>query len=274
MSVESVIGTDKTRSMENNSYLKVADEVKSQSEMDKDAFINLLVTQMKYQDPLEPMDNSQMLAQLAQFSALEQMMNVANVSTKQLANGMIGEYVEYRHDNPDTGNSEYRIGKVDYVKTSGDTPIIGIGGNEVKIDQIYQVFDSSNMQANSTAFELLGKTVQGIVKEKNAEGVEEDIIIEGEVLGIEMKDGDPYMVIGSGSKKVVIAFENVQSVVEKPSITGKTVTGTYKDKEGKTQTITGIAEYIKIQKSGTLVYVKGESEGIFIEFDNISEVKN
>lgn len=64
----------------NSDYLKVTEEVKEQSELDKDAFINLLVTQMKYQDPLDPVDNSEMLAQLAQFTALEQMMNVAQAS--------------------------------------------------------------------------------------------------------------------------------------------------------------------------------------------------
>ena len=44
--------------------------------LDKDAFLQLLVTQMQYQDPLDPQDNSEYVAQLAQFSALEQMTNV------------------------------------------------------------------------------------------------------------------------------------------------------------------------------------------------------
>ncbi len=256
-----------------NNYLEVVGDVKSQAEMDKDAFINLLVTQMKYQDPLEPMDNSEMLAQLAQFSALEQMMNVAQASTKQLANGMIGKYVEYRYDNPDTGVSEYRIGRVDYVKMSGDTPVIGIGKTEVTMDAIYQVYDNSNIQSNMTAFELLGKTVQGIIEQVNEDGTKEDVIIEGEVLGIEMKDGNPYMIIGTGKDKVTIDFNDIQNVVETPSITGKTVTGTYIDANGEKQTITGIAEYIKIEKAGTMVYVNGESEGVFVKFENISLVK-
>lgn len=43
----------------------------------KDEFLKLLVTQLSYQDPLDPMDNRESIAQLAQFSALEQMQNVA-----------------------------------------------------------------------------------------------------------------------------------------------------------------------------------------------------
>ncbi|MFP4017452.1 MAG: flagellar hook capping FlgD N-terminal domain-containing protein [Halanaerobiales bacterium] len=42
----------------------------------KDAFLQLLVTQMKNQDPLEPMDNQNFIAQMAQFSSLEQMQNM------------------------------------------------------------------------------------------------------------------------------------------------------------------------------------------------------
>lgn len=47
-----------------------------QSELGKDAFLQLLVLQMQNQDPTNPMDNEDMLAQLAQFSSLEQMENL------------------------------------------------------------------------------------------------------------------------------------------------------------------------------------------------------
>ena len=46
-------------------------------ELGKEEFLQLLTTQLRYQDPLNPMDNAQMIAQLAQFSALEQMQNVS-----------------------------------------------------------------------------------------------------------------------------------------------------------------------------------------------------
>ena len=46
---------------------------KTDNAVGKDAFLQLLITQMRYQDPLSPMDNQAFLAQLAQFSSLEQM---------------------------------------------------------------------------------------------------------------------------------------------------------------------------------------------------------
>lgn len=47
-----------------------------ESDLDKDAFLQLLVTQMQNQDPLDPVSSTEMIAQLAQFSSLEQMQNL------------------------------------------------------------------------------------------------------------------------------------------------------------------------------------------------------
>lgn len=63
---------------------KTEAEAVDQSTLDRDAFLQLLVLQMRYQDPMEPMDNTQMVAQLAQFSSLEQMENL-NDSFEQLS---------------------------------------------------------------------------------------------------------------------------------------------------------------------------------------------
>lgn len=49
---------------------------KADSNLDKDAFLKLLVTQLKNQDPLSPMEDKEFIAQMAQFSALEQMENL------------------------------------------------------------------------------------------------------------------------------------------------------------------------------------------------------
>lgn len=49
----------------------------SQAEVDKQAFLQLLITQLEHQDPFEPIKNEDFLAQLAQFSSLESLNNIA-----------------------------------------------------------------------------------------------------------------------------------------------------------------------------------------------------
>ena len=48
----------------------------ARSELGKDSFLNLLTTQLKNQNPLEPMDNTKFISQMAEFSSLEQMNNM------------------------------------------------------------------------------------------------------------------------------------------------------------------------------------------------------
>lgn len=55
-------------------------------ELDKNAFLRLLVTELKYQNPMNPADNKDFIAQLAQFSALEQTANL-NESVGALGEG-------------------------------------------------------------------------------------------------------------------------------------------------------------------------------------------
>ena len=67
-----------TSAIDNNGFSTGDSElsVYKSNVMDKDDFLNLLVTQLQHQDPLNPTDSTEFTAQLAQFSSLEQLSNV------------------------------------------------------------------------------------------------------------------------------------------------------------------------------------------------------
>jgi len=81
----------------------------SKSGMGQTEFLKLLVTQMKNQDPTNPMDNQQLTAQMAQFSSLEQLMNInsgltnllsaSNSTTSAQALSLIGKEVTVQGHN-------------------------------------------------------------------------------------------------------------------------------------------------------------------------------
>ena len=79
--------------VETASHTSVSKAAKSSSGMDKEAFLQLLVAQMKYQDPLEPTSNTEYIAQYAQFSQVEQMQNMSNSMDLQRASSLVGKEV-------------------------------------------------------------------------------------------------------------------------------------------------------------------------------------
>jgi flagellar basal-body rod modification protein FlgD len=58
----------------------------SSTDVNKEEFLKLLVAQIQNQDPMNPMDNQQFVAQLATFSSLEQLMSI-NAAVSKLAGG-------------------------------------------------------------------------------------------------------------------------------------------------------------------------------------------
>jgi len=114
----------------------------SGNELGKDAFLQLLTTQMKYQDPLQPNTDTEFISQLATFSQLEQMQNLGAVTTNSQAFSLVGKSVIVKSENQ-TGNATFISGKVDFVNMAAGKAQISIDGNLYSIDKLDSVIDDT-----------------------------------------------------------------------------------------------------------------------------------
>ena len=219
----------------NNEFNQALSQQKG-STLDKDSFMLLLVTQFKYQDPLNPMDDKEFISQMAQFSSLEQMMNlntsmdnmVDATNNQQMINATsyIGKQVSV------TGNT---IGKVTDGAT-GQTSVsafrYAFGDNVVKGtltvrdangNTIYSE-DLAGKQAGTTfEFNWDGNTGAGLpapdgvytvsLSAFNAAGeaVLSDQVVDATVTGVINQDGVVYLGMDGGQ---LLALANVRQVTQ------------------------------------------------------------
>ncbi len=124
-------------------------------ELGKDEFLQILVTQLRYQDPMQPMQDKEFIAQMAQFSSLEQMMNMTKEITalKQsagMATGLIGKQIEWYADNVEEGKEGVvQRGTVSSIIWTGGVQYAQIGDLAVPIDKIISISEPSAEQPDT-----------------------------------------------------------------------------------------------------------------------------
>jgi flagellar basal-body rod modification protein FlgD len=67
------------------------------SELGRDEFLKILMVQLQNQDPTNPMDDREFIAQMAQFSTLEQMMNMSNSMDTLVQSQLVSPVIQYSH---------------------------------------------------------------------------------------------------------------------------------------------------------------------------------
>lgn len=144
-----IVETESQNSLKNTSKA-------SQSGMDRDAFLQLLVAQMKYQDPLEPTSNTEYISQYAQFSQVEQIQNMAGTMELQRASSLVGQEV-YIKTTTSTGDTKYVQGRVDYVVYENGKAYLSIDEQLYSLDDLDTVVDKTYLDAYNKAYDFTVK---------------------------------------------------------------------------------------------------------------------
>lgn len=122
-----------------NKTLAVNGRTASQ-ELGKDDFLKLLLTQLSNQDPTKPMENTEFIAQMAQFSSLEQMTNMSTEFAK-LANMLnSNEAVSLLGKNVTISTGDTSVNGVVEAVTRGEDPQVEVNGMLYSMDQIKSVY--------------------------------------------------------------------------------------------------------------------------------------
>lgn len=141
--------------LQKNAPVKKEELKTSNSQLDKDAFLQLLVAQMKYQDPLQPTSNTEYISQLATFSQLEEMQNMTGSMELMRASALVGEYV-YMSVPGESGKTLTIAGYVDSVMYEAGKAYLSIDGELYSADYLDTVVDKSYI----TAVEKVGKWIE------------------------------------------------------------------------------------------------------------------
>ena len=187
--------------------------LESDGTMGKQAFMNLLVTQLKYQDPLNPMENTEFVAQLSQFSSLEQLMNMnTNMETNMLLTqslqnsmmtGLIDHNIRVLGNNTILSNSEDAaisyalyddaLVSIDIMDSSGTVVrTITAGAQSAGINEY--AWDGKDDQGQQLADGLYSYQINAL--DEAGQDVSVTTYTVGVVSGIKFANGSPTLLIG------------------------------------------------------------------------------
>ncbi len=187
------------------------------SELGKDAFLKLLITQLQHQDPTNPMDDREFISQMAQFSSLEQMQNMTKTMESLLASQQqtqmmsyatfIGKEIKWHEiaEGKDENNEPVineGTGVIESLKfVDGSVVFKLVDGKEITPGNISGVLGSSDTTTGGNNVVPESPLVQASkLIGKNVTYMEDDQELQGRVVSVSNKDGVIYYLLDNDKK--------------------------------------------------------------------------
>jgi flagellar basal-body rod modification protein FlgD len=191
------------------------------NQLDKDAFLKLMMTQMKSQDPTNPLESHEMAAQLAQFTSLEQLQNlntkmdklvdVSAPNDKFQALSMIGKVVssDSSYLNHANGMKEHEV-KFKLQDDSSEVSVVirDQDGKDIK------TYNFANLKKGDNSVRWNARTEDGyevrpgefrvffVAKDANGKSVKADTEVSGKITGVNFTAAGPVLLVGNQSLKL------------------------------------------------------------------------
>ncbi|AOZ94224.1 flagellar hook capping FlgD N-terminal domain-containing protein [Paenibacillus crassostreae] len=120
-----------------------AASTKDTTTMGKDQFLKIMITQLQNQDPMQPLEDKEFIAQMAQFTSVEQLMNISTQLTsmsQSLGNvsGIIGKEISWI-DSSEGSSSELLTGIVDSIVIKDSIQYATVGDSAIPLDLILKI---------------------------------------------------------------------------------------------------------------------------------------
>ncbi len=109
------------------------------NELGKEDFLKILITQLRYQDPLNPTEDKEFVSQMSQFSALEQMQNLAKSFSVNQAYQLIGKTILGYASDKGTSSFGEISGVVDSVMVQNGKAVLRVGDKVIDLENIREV---------------------------------------------------------------------------------------------------------------------------------------
>jgi flagellar basal-body rod modification protein FlgD len=144
MTVSGVSGADSALAQ----YMTQTKSVENNTQLDSDAFLKLLVAQLKYQDPSKPTDSTQMMAQSAQFSMVQRLEDMAKSTASTLgieqgmaASSLVGKSISWL--DPDGSTKTGTVSSASFGGAAPSEPVLKVAGttgtSSVQLSQVTAV---------------------------------------------------------------------------------------------------------------------------------------